>query len=172
MSAPTPRVTAADPFDTHPAAAHDTMPLHCLQKIMRTRGLKPAAAAWATHEVQHRGNENLIAPDGDAYDCLHSASRAAGRVWDWDGGFSRTKTPARLATFWKSVRSSSKVAPAAFQRAMTTSHTPGARGVARKISRRRRRTRFLCTAPPTFREVMRPDLQGASSSARKTPSTT
>lgn len=130
------------------------MPSKGLDKIFRASRFEAAAASRPAQNLQYRRDRELVDPDDKNEQRSHAR-----------GG----KIESRRARSNHSPRNSSKEAVALAGLAMATINAPsGKSGRKTRInSRRRRRTLFLTTAPPTRLEVMMPVLAPSPFSKRK-----
>ena len=138
-----PRMTAGESLQTEQAPSPCAVGFHRVGKIMRARWLEPASAACSRENGEHRRYEYVIEANGKLNEPLHDFGRPAA---------------ARRTSERHSACRSANSASTAKCRATITSHAPGGSWSrpARTISRRRRRTRFRSTAPPTRRDVTIP----------------
>ena len=154
-----PRVATPQTAEAEPAAAHDSVSLHCLEKVARAGRFKATASARSAEEREHRRDGPLIRADQNSDDQEHQGARIE----------------VRLARRNHSSSSARYCACAAGWRAITTSQTSGCSSCwwSRTISRKRLRTRFRLTALPTRFEVTIPTRNGpvSASVARRTPKT-
>ncbi len=132
------------------------MPAQGLDEVFRARWLEATSAPGAAHRLQSGGQHALVNTDQKNEQRNHER-----------GG----KIESRRASCNHSALNSSKAAPAAADLAITTIRLPGGKSdrVRRISSRRRRRTRFRTTAPPTRLDVIIPALESPSQAGRKKP---
>jgi hypothetical protein len=132
-------MAAADAADSHPGPFEQPVPINRLFRVARTRGLVPAAR-------RQPRKENPVEPDEADTDPFHVAVGPPSTPPRW-----RSRRSAPTNASW----SLSTIAGRAMMRTSQPGWNEGA--IALSTSRRRRRTRFRTTAPPSLRPVDNPN---------------
>ena len=72
---PAPRVTTRQSFQAEPASAQDAMALHCLEKIPRTGGMKPAAGPRSAQPHKQRRERPFVGTNQETNQRDHCQGR-------------------------------------------------------------------------------------------------